>query len=203
LRSGKKMVWKMSFSSSRTRASEPCRRGVSRLKLICRTSPSGLLDPWHPLLVRTHPFLLTPQVSRAHMRVLPVCGSCPSPLRLARLASQDGATSVFVASMKGHLEVVERLIAAGAKVDAVFKVAPTPLPLPPPSPPPIHCCCKVTRAAAVAQAVICVLLFLPPLPPLPPGRVPLPSTRQKGRVEVVGWLVAATFSLFLSFELPP
>ena len=92
---------------------------MSRLKLICRTSPSGLLDPWHPLLVRTHPFLLTPQVSRAHMRVLPVCGSCPSPLRLARLASQDSKTSesLMVASLNGHLEVVERLIAAGAKVE--------------------------------------------------------------------------------------
>ena len=136
------------------------------------------------------------------MRVLPVCGSCPFHLRLARLESQDGTTSLYVASMKDHLEVVERLIAAGAKVDAVIKVVPTSLPLPPPSPPPIRCCCKVTRAAAVAQAGICVLLFLPPLPPLPPGWVPLPSTRQKGRVEVVDWRVAATFFLSLSLSLP-
>ncbi len=71
----------MSFSSRRTRASEPCRRGVSRLKLICRTCPFGHLDPWHPLLARarmhapsrpTHPLRPTLPVSRAYVRVLPL-----------------------------------------------------------------------------------------------------------------------------------
>jgi hypothetical protein len=121
------LVWTVSFSSSRTRASEPCRRSVSRLKLISRTSPSGLLDPCartHAPRRPTHPLRLTFQTSRAHMRVLPVCGSCPSPLRWARLASQDDTTSLMAASQYGHWEVVKRLIAAGAKVDAAKKVNP-------------------------------------------------------------------------------
>jgi hypothetical protein len=37
------------------------------------------------------------------------------------------------ASRNSHSEVVERLIAAGAKVDAVDKVVPTPLPPPIPT----------------------------------------------------------------------
>ncbi len=58
------------------------------------------------------------------MRVLPVCGSCPSLLRLVRLAPQDGTTSLIMASQYGHSEVVKRLIAAGAKVDAARKINP-------------------------------------------------------------------------------
>ena len=150
-------------------------------------------------VVHLTPSFSPPPVSRAHMRVLPVCGSCPSPLRLARLASQDGATTLFAASQNGHWEVVERLIAAGAKVDAARKVLPTPLssPGPPQSPPPIHCYCKGSGersdTAAAAETVICLLLFLPPPPTLPPGLTPSTSTRQKGRVEVVGWLVASKY----------
>ena len=64
---------------------------------------------------------------RAHVRVLPVCGACPSPLRFppaARLASQDGSTPLITASFNGHGEVVDRLIAARATVDAADKVVP-------------------------------------------------------------------------------
>jgi hypothetical protein len=93
-----------------------------------------------------------PPVSRAHVCVLPVCGSCPSPLRLVRLASQDGALvlaseMLMMASHKGHSELVERLIAAGAKVDAANKVVPTPLPTPHPH---HRCYCKAARARAGA-----------------------------------------------------
>ena len=66
-------------------------------------------------------------MSRAHVRVLPVCGACPSPLRfppVARLAWQDGSTPLIMASSEGHHEVVDRLIAARATVDAADKVVP-------------------------------------------------------------------------------
>jgi hypothetical protein len=43
--------------------------------------------------------------------------------RVVRVVSQDGSTPLLVASSKGHLEVVERLIAAKAMVDAACKVA--------------------------------------------------------------------------------
>ncbi len=95
------LVRTVSFSSRRTRASEPCRRGVSRLKLICRTSPSGLLGPWHPLLARartharsapsnspppSHPFHLgPPSVARAH-----ACAHCAASVRLMSISPPLG-----------------------------------------------------------------------------------------------------------------
>jgi ankyrin repeat protein len=42
----------------------------------------------------------------------------------ARLSSQDGTTALHAASSKGYLEVVDRLIAAGAEVDSVTEVEP-------------------------------------------------------------------------------
>jgi ankyrin repeat protein len=41
-----------------------------------------------------------------------------------RLASQDGWTPLLMASNNGHSEVVDRLIASSAMVDAATKVMP-------------------------------------------------------------------------------
>ncbi len=49
---------------------------------------------------------------------------CSLFLRVVRGVSQDGSTPLFKASSKGHLKVVERLIAAQAMVDTAYKVAP-------------------------------------------------------------------------------
>jgi ankyrin repeat protein len=46
----------------------------------------------------------------------------PAP---ARLASQDGSTPLLTAAYNGHAEVVDRLIAARAEVDAANKVMPS------------------------------------------------------------------------------
>jgi hypothetical protein len=46
----------------------------------------------------------------------------PPLLPMACLSSQDGATALFAAALHGRLEVVERLIAARAEVNAVNKV---------------------------------------------------------------------------------
>ncbi len=43
---------------------------------------------------------------------------------MARLASQYDSTSLMKASSRGHTEVVDRLIAARAMVDAASKVMP-------------------------------------------------------------------------------
>ena len=43
---------------------------------------------------------------------------------MVRLASQDGSTPLITAFSNGHVEVMDRLIAAGAAVDAADKVAP-------------------------------------------------------------------------------
>ncbi len=43
---------------------------------------------------------------------------------MAVLVSQDGRTPLYAAAIRGHLAVVERLIAARAMVDAANKVAP-------------------------------------------------------------------------------
>jgi hypothetical protein len=41
---------------------------------------------------------------------------------MACLSSQDGTTALFAAALQGRLEAVDRLIAAGAEVNAVNKV---------------------------------------------------------------------------------
>ena len=64
---------------------------------------------------------------RTHVFVLPVCISCTieNPLSaMARLPLQDGSTPLITASSYGCEEVVDRLIAARATVDAADKVVP-------------------------------------------------------------------------------
>jgi hypothetical protein len=59
----------------------------------------------------------------ASILLIPIPPRSPFP-RVVRVAWQDGSTPLHIASSQGHSEVVERLIAAQAMVEATNKVAP-------------------------------------------------------------------------------
>ncbi len=62
-----------------------------------------------------------------YMKSSKLCPCLPAPMQFpiaCAFCLQDGATPLFIASQEGHLEVVERLIAARANVNTGIKVQP-------------------------------------------------------------------------------